>query len=122
MKKILIVEDDKDMQDIYQSMFSDRPEYGIEVTADAQGALKRLRGEKFDLVILDIIMEPMSGDSFLVHARNDAKLKRLPILTVSVLKKDTLNFLETLGNFYYLQKPIAKEDLFRTIEEILAKR
>lgn len=121
MKKILIVEDDKDMQQIYAAMFSNDGMYSIEIMGEAAGALKRLKTEKFDLVILDIIMEPMSGDSFFVHARNDVKMKHVPILAVSILRQDTLHFLETLGNFYYLQKPITKESLFKKIGEIVNK-
>lgn len=122
MKKILIVEDDKDMQQIYEAMFNHDKEYAIEIMGDAAAALKHLRSEKVDLVILDIIMEPMSGDSFFVHARNDVRMKHIPILAISILKQDTLHFLETLGNFYYLQKPITKEKLFHKIEEILGKK
>lgn len=121
MKKILIVEDDVDMQEIYKGMFVKEEEYSIEILGDAQDALKRLKMEKFDLAILDIIMEPMSGDSFFVHARNEVKIKSIPILVISILKKDTLNFLETLGNFYYLQKPITKSALLDKIKSILAQ-
>ena len=119
MKKILIVEDDSDMQEIYKAMFAKEMQYSIGIIGDAQAALKRLKEEKFDLIILDIIMEPMSGDSFFVHARNEVKVKNIPILVVSILKKDTLNFLETLGNFYYLQKPITKAILLGKIDSIL---
>lgn len=119
MKRILIVEDDVDMQKIYKGMFAKETQYSIEILGDAQDALKRLKEEKFDLAILDIIMEPMSGDSFFVHARNDIKIKNIPILVISILKKDTLNFLETLGNFYYLQKPITKSVLIDKINSIL---
>lgn len=120
MRRILIVEDDVDMQQIYRAMFNGDKDYAVEVTGDAAAGLKRLRQEKFDLIILDIIMEPMSGDSFFVHMRNDAKLKHFPVLVISILKQDTLHFLETLGNFHYLQKPITREDLLRKIDEILS--
>lgn len=119
MIKILIVEDDKDMQEIYRGMFAKAEQCSIEILGDAQAALKRLKEEKFDLVILDIIMEPMSGDSFFVHVRNEVKIKNIPILVISILKKDTLNFLETLGNFHYLQKPITKASLLEKIDLIL---
>lgn len=119
MKKILIVEDDRDMQEIYRGMFAKEAEYSIEVIGDAQTAFKRLKEGKFDMAILDIIMEPMSGDSFFVHVRNEVKIKNTPILVVSILKKDTLNFLETLGNFYYLQKPITKSGLLDKVSSIL---
>ena len=119
MKRILIVEDDVDMQEIYKSMFAREDQYSIEISGDAELALKKLKQEKFDMAILDIIMEPMSGDSFFVHVRNEVKTKSVPILVISVLKKDTLNFLETLGNFHYLQKPITKSALLDKIRSIL---
>ncbi len=119
MKRILIVEDDSDMQEIYRSMFSKEDEYSIDIMEDAQAALKKLKQDKYDMAILDIIMEPMSGDSFFVHARNEIAIKNIPILVVSVLKKDTLNFLSTLGNFHYIQKPITKQDLLGKIRKIL---
>lgn len=119
MKRIMIVEDDKDMQEIYRVMFDRESNYSMAIFEDAEEALKHLREEKFDLVVLDIIMEPMTGDSFFVHARNDVKMRRIPIIVVSVLKKNTLEFLATLGNFHYLQKPITKTELFAKIDSIL---
>lgn len=119
MRKIMIVEDDKDMQAMYKVMFDREPQYSVEIFGNAEEALEKLKKHKFDLVILDIIMEPMTGDSFFVHARNDVKIRRIPILVVSVLKKDTLDFLETLGNFFYLQKPITKTDMLEKIGSIL---
>ena len=120
MRKILIVEDDKDMQEIYRVLFNDGGKYEIVIVGDANVALKKADAGKFDLIIHDIIMEPMPGDSFFVHARNNAKLKHVPILVVSILKQDTRHFLETLGNFHYLQKPITRESLLKKIEEILS--
>jgi len=119
MKKILIVEDDKDMQEIYRNMFNGDGKYEVMLCGDSTWALAEVKKERFDLIVLDIIMEPMSGDSFFVHARNDAKVKSTPILVISILKKDTLQFLETLGNFHYLQKPITKAELYKKIDEIL---
>ena len=118
MRHILIVEDDKDMQEIYRSMFDGEKEYSAEIMGDAEKAFEALKKNNFRAVVLDIIMEPMSGDSFFVHVRNDKKTKNITIVVVSILKQDTLEFLEKLGGFSYLQKPITKERLLKKLEAV----
>lgn len=120
MRQILIVEDEKDMQEIYRDMFSDQAEeYEIDIESNAAAALRRLKERTFDLIILDIIMEPMSGDSFFVHVRDDIKTMNLPILVASVLKPDLLEQLKKMDHVYFLQKPITKEQLLEKINDIL---
>lgn len=120
MKNILIIEDDKDMHRIYEDMFkTEGKKYKIEILDDATIALKRLKEEKYDLVILDIIMEPMSGDSFFVYLRENIKTTDIPVLIVSVLSPDTLVQLKKINHVQFFQKPITKEQLLKKIDEIL---
>ena len=72
LKNILIVEDDKDMREIYEIFFSDQKDkYLFDFESNAEEALKKLKVKKYDLVLLDIIMEPMSGDAFFMHVRKE---------------------------------------------------
>ena len=119
IKRILIIEDDKEMADLYQDMFKERMnEYDIVIENNAESALARLDNESFDLIILDIIMEPMTGDSFYIFARLDKKIM-IPVLVVSVLSPDTLKNLEKIDNISFLQKPVTEEQLFEVIDTIL---
>lgn len=118
MRKILVVEDDRDMQEIYRSMFEGEKDYRVDIEGDAARALERVKKNGYAAVVLDIIMEPMSGDSFYVHMRNDSKTRNIPIVVVSILKQDTLEFLEKLGGFSYLQKPITKEKLLKRLNAV----
>ncbi|MFC1804433.1 response regulator [Candidatus Omnitrophota bacterium] len=118
-KKILIVEDDRGMQQIYRDMFKERSRnYTIEIKDDAESAIKRLEQEAFDLIILDIIMEPMGGDSFFVYLRR-GKMLDVPILVVSVLSPSSLKNLKKIDHVSFLQKPIKEDQLFKRIKEIL---
>lgn len=117
MKNILILEDEVDMQEIYRDMFKNSSqEYRIEVIGNAEHALKRLNEKKFDLLIVDIIMEPMSGDTFFVYVRNNPELAQLPIIVISVLNPETLSLLKQINHVSFMQKPITKERLFKEIE------
>jgi len=119
-KKILIVEDDKNMRDVYQFFFNDREErFEVCMVEDAIQGSKLLNIQEFDLLILDIIMEPVSGDSLAVYLRDRKDGLDIPILVVSVLAREALDDLEGMNDLYYLQKPIKEEQLFRFIDEIL---
>ncbi|UCD14888.1 MAG: response regulator [Candidatus Omnitrophota bacterium] len=120
MREVLIVEDDKEMQEIYKDMFSaEKKGYEIVMANDGVVALRKLKEKKFDLIILDIIMEPIAGDSFFAYVRNDIKVMNIPIIVVSVLSPATLDHLKKINHVHFLQKPISKEGLFKKINEVL---
>ena len=80
-RRILIVEDSKDMREIYKSFFKNHSgRYRIDMEGDAQTALERVKKTPYDLIVLDIIMEPMTGESFLVYARENSSTSEVPIV------------------------------------------
>ena len=120
VRQILILEDDPEMQDMYKIFFSNRQDkYHVDIENRADYALDKLKERPYDLVILDIIMEPMTGDSFFIYARGDKKTMFTPMLVVTVLNPNTLNLLKRINHVDFLQKPITEEQLFDKIEKIL---
>lgn len=121
-KNILIVEDDEKMQKIYRDMFLAREDrYDIEIVGSGVSAFKKAREKNFDLMILDMIMEGMSGDSLVACMKEYNELSDLPVLLVSVLNPDDddVQFVTEKENTYFLQKPITEEQLFEKIDSIL---
>lgn len=120
MKRIMIVEDNLDMQEIYKNMFSNKAnEYEIELMSDARSAYERVLKGGFDMLILDIIMESLDGNAFyiLLRLQSDDRIKNMPTLVVSVLKQNDLEvFNNRASQVDFLQKPITKEQLFSKIE------
>ncbi|MFH1783296.1 MAG: response regulator [bacterium] len=120
-KNILILEDDKDMQEMYQMFFNDQGDsYKIDIEGKAESALKRVKEKSYDLVILDIIMEPLPGDTFFVRLRDEKKTAELPVLVVSVLSQDALALIKRINHVSFLQKPVTKEELFTEMDRILS--
>ena len=122
VKNILIVEDDKDMREIYEIFFSDQKDkYSFNFNSNAEDALEQLKKKKYDLILLDIIMEPMSGDAFFMHVRKEMgeDLKDIPILVVSVLSPSILRQLKKINHVDFAQKPVTKEQLLGKIKEII---
>jgi DNA-binding response OmpR family regulator len=120
MKRLLIVEDDRDMREIYRYMFKEQSRrYKINLVRDARSALPLLGRERFDLVISDVIMETMSGESFLARLREREKHSNVPVLIVTVLGADMLRRLKGMKRVYYLQKPITKDAMLKKVAGIV---
>lgn len=118
VKQILIVEDDKDMQEIYEDMFGDARGYKVDIVNKASEALRKLQEKKYNLIILDIIMEPVTGDSLFLYIRADKKTKDIPVLVVSVLSPVTMEKLKKINHIDFLQKPITRGQLIEKIEQM----
>ncbi|MFH1783692.1 MAG: response regulator [bacterium] len=119
-KRVLIVDDDHDMHVLYKDMFEGENEYEIELEDNGFKALEKIKETHYDLLILDIIMEPFPGDSVFVSIRDNDKLKDLPIIVVSVLDHDSLALLKRFGQANFLKKPIKKEELMDEIKKVLS--
>ncbi|MBF0215876.1 MAG: response regulator transcription factor [Candidatus Omnitrophica bacterium] len=114
-KKILIAEDDEEMREMYKMIFAKRPDYEIDIESGATEALHKTKEKSYDLVVIDIIMSPVSGDTLFVNLRNDKRTMRVPILVVSVLDQEALSNLKIMSNCDFLQKPLDPAKLLEKI-------
>lgn len=119
IKRIMIVEDDESTQEIYRDIFDKERRYFVNIVDTAESALKALRADAYDLVLLDIIMEPMAGDSFLIYLRKDPRTANIPVIVVSVLGEEILKTLRKIDRVKILQKPITKEVLLKEMTQAL---
>jgi len=106
--KILLADDDRSIRLLISDVLEEK---GLSVTAAASGeeALERLEEERFDLVILDIMMKGLSG---LEVCRRVRQTVECPILFLSA--KDTVEDIIhglDLGADDYLTKPFHPEEL-----------
>jgi DNA-binding response OmpR family regulator len=81
-KKILIVEDDAFIRDIYQVKFSQE---GFEVDLAENGleALKKMEENIPDIILLDIVMPYMDGMEALKIIRKNDAWKKIPIIMLT---------------------------------------
>lgn len=59
--KILLVDDDAFLRDMYATKFGEYPEFTIDVADNAENAIAALQEKKYDLVMTDMVMPGMSG-------------------------------------------------------------
>jgi CheY-like chemotaxis protein len=102
--KILIVEDDSFVKDIYHTKLSQE---GYEIVEADNGveALKKVKENKPDLILLDIIMPYMNGIEVLRELKKDENLKDIPVVLLTNLsQKEEINEGLALGAKDYLIK------------------
>lgn len=122
MKKILIVEDDKAMHEIYRDIFIGyEKEYTLIFALNPKEAYRVLNTKKIDLVVLDIIMEPTSGEEVYLKLRQDEKLagKRIPVLIVSVIREIDLSGIKQDGSLVVLEKPVKRDVFLGKLKQLL---
>ena len=121
-KEILIIEDDPQMHEVYKDML-DKEKFSITSVYKPLKALTLIQEEKrkFDLILLDILMEDylFDGRTFFVQLRDVLKDKT-PVVVVSVLNEDQVDDLKIINNISYLHKPIGQEELLATIDAKIA--
>lgn len=120
-KEILIVEDDPQMHEIYKDMLDQR-KFNITSVQEPLQALTRIQREKkkFDVILLDILMEDnlLDGRVFFVQLREALKDKT-PVIVVSVLNPDQVSDLKKLKELSFLHKPIEQDELLAEIDKVL---
>lgn len=120
-KSILIVEDNKDNQDILSSMLEDT--YEILIAGNGREALDVIekRGAELSVVLLDLVMPEMDGFEFLEIYRERIALARIPIIVMTSLEdsKEELRCFD-LGATDFIRKPYNNAVVKKRIEKTIA--
>ena len=82
MKKILIVEDDQIVANIYRNKFA-LEGFRVEIAPDGQAGLEILRTFRPDAVILDLMLPRVTGVEMMKQVRADPEFEKLPIIVFS---------------------------------------
>ena len=80
LKNVLYVDDDADIREIVQMSLSLDGELCVDLCDGGERALARMRAERPDLVMLDVMMPGMDGPSILAHMRADERLRHIPVI------------------------------------------
>ncbi|GGK69202.1 MULTISPECIES: response regulator [Haloarcula] len=109
---ILVVDDEPAVADVYADQLGDR--YTVETAYSGEAALSKL-DSAVDVVLLDRRMPDLSGDEVLSAIREKRYDTRVAMVTAV---DPDFDIIEMPFDDYVL-KPVSKEDLFQTIEQLL---
>jgi DNA-binding NtrC family response regulator len=117
-KRVLIVDDDRDIVKIVQTMLEDRG-WGISAAYSGTEALDKVASQKPDVILLDIMMPEMNGIEVLKRIRKLDANARIIMITAFGDVESYLDSME-LGAFEYINKPFETEELLELIERVVA--
>jgi len=120
MSKIMLVEDDNNLREIYEARLQAEG-YQIVAAKDGEEALVLAKSEKPDLVISDIMMPKISGFEMLDIMRNTDGLKDVKVIMLTALgQNDDQQKADKLGADRYLVKSqVTLEDIVKVTHELL---
>ncbi len=121
MAKILLVEDDINLRDIYSARLS-AEQYTIITASDGEEALATAVKELPDLIILDVMMPKISGFDVLDILRSTPETKDVKVIMMTALSQESDKQRgESLGaNRYLIKSQVTLEDVVNTVKEMLA--
>jgi CheY-like chemotaxis protein len=120
MTKIMLVEDDKSLREIYGVRLLAEG-YEIISAGDGEEALATAVKEKPDLILSDVMMPKISGFDMLDILRSTPETKNIKVIMMTALSsEDQRSRGETLGADRYLVKSqVGIEDVVRTVHDVL---
>jgi signal transduction histidine kinase/CheY-like chemotaxis protein len=117
--RILVVDDDPNIRELLTQELSEAG-YQVRVASNGREALAHVRGERPDLVVLDVMMPEMNGFDVAAVLKNDPVTMDIPIVILSILQDRERGF--RLGVDRYLTKPIDTDQLFKEVGTLIEQK
>ena len=118
--QILVVDDYQTMLRILKNLLKQLGFSNVEAAMDGGEALTMLQTSKFDFIISDWNMEPMTGIELLKAVRGNEKLKHIPFIMVTAESKtENVIAAQQAGVSNYIVKPFNAETLKGKLESVI---
>jgi len=118
MKKVLVVEDDKEIRNLIVELLEDQS-YVARPAMNGQVALEILaRDPAFDLILLDLMMPVLDGFAFRTEQLSDIRFAKIPVIIMSA-DGHIAQKLERAQARKFVKKPIDMDHFLATIAAAL---
>jgi two-component system OmpR family response regulator len=122
VQTICIVDDNEDIIEIF-SVYFRKQGYSVLVASDGQGCIDAIQTFVPDIILLDVMMEPMDGWQTLEQIKNNPRTMDIPVIMVSG-KRPTHEELQVYGKSFvnYVMKPVSFPMLREAVTRVLEER
>jgi DNA-binding response OmpR family regulator len=114
---VLIVDDEPDIL-LMLRVNLEADGFETALAADGETALRRIEEERFDLVLLDVMMPVMDGWGVLQGLSDDGTAPRVIVVSAKSSDRDVARALE-MGAAAYVTKPFSPVELGELIQRVL---
>jgi DNA-binding response OmpR family regulator len=117
--RILVVDDERNIVRLLEAYLS-RHGHSVATAFDGWEALDRVKQEKFDLLILDVMMPFMDGFEVLKNLRKDPATADIPVIILTAKSADQDVFeAYHLGAHMFLSKPVDLDELALFVRQLI---
>lgn len=115
MNKIILVEDDPFLLSVLAEKFK-QSGFDIETAVDGEDGLNKIKNNKYDLALLDMVLPKIDGFKILEELHKDESLNKMPVIVLSNLyDKNNVERATLLGAKDYVVKA------YHTPDNIISK-
>lgn len=129
-KKVLIIDDDDDFRTSTRALLESH-NYMVSEAESGKKGIEKIKVEKPDLIVLDIMMESLTEGYFLTHLlkfkEEYKEYQKIPILMVSSIQEDPRSRFpfsdeaQLISPDYYFGKPLDIEKFLKRVDKILVQ-
>ncbi len=118
-KKIMVVDDEKDIVDIVAS-FLEGMGYAVHSALGGRECIESIKEVNPELLLMDVMMPDMNGWEVLEELKSMGVLDRIKVIMLTVVKEPKQEY-EYLSPYVldYITKPFNKKDLLTRVERLL---
>jgi two-component system phosphate regulon response regulator PhoB len=118
MKTVLVVEDEYDLLATLRAILEGEG-YATRACTDGKEALERIRSEKPDLLLMDMMLPRVSGEAIARTMRSDPELDRIPVVLMSAAPPGDER--QTAHCRAFLRKPFSLTTLLDTVRSLIGR-
>jgi PAS domain S-box-containing protein len=116
------VEDNETNVEVMRGILAQRPQVQLEVSLNGRDGLAAIRRRQPDLVLLDMHLPDLAGQSLLMQLKDDDATAHIPVIVVSAdATTQQIEAALTAGAKRYLTKPVSVGELLAVIDEELER-
>src|SRR5215470_8994946 len=120
-KKILLADDSLTIQKVVELTFSDS-DYDLVCVSNGQRALEKLREERPDLILADVVMPEKNGYEVCEAIKGNPVTAKIPVVLLSgTFEPFDRERAERIGADAIVSKPFDSQQLLAQVEALLAK-
>jgi CheY-like chemotaxis protein len=117
--RILVVDDEANIRELLTQEFTDAG-YTVQTASNGREAVQKVRADRPDLIVLDVMMPEMNGFDVAAVLKNDPATMDIPIVILSIVQDRERGF--RLGVDRYLTKPIDTDLLFKEVGTLIEQK
>jgi CheY-like chemotaxis protein len=117
--KVLIADDESSLRTLLKAIIESNPRYLLDEAEDGLQTMEKVRSNKPDVLILDIMMPGLSGFEVCEKIKKDPDLRDITVLILTAKgQKTDRDWALSIGADYFLSKPFSPLELLDLLEKV----